>query len=98
MAALLWSDRAGWGIDIEEARLMQLERVASRVLNPDETDFDLLQAWTLKEAAFKAAGLPIADLREIHLCHDGTITARNLRLTTVHSSSVDNGWLSVVKQ
>ena len=82
-AALLLSREPGWGIDIEAARQEQLSRIAARVLDEDEISaysHDLVQAWTLK-AAFKAAGLPIADLREIHLGASGTITARGLRLT-----------------
>ncbi len=96
--------RAGWGIDIEEARQEQLSRIAARVLDEDEISaysHDLVQAWTLKEAAFKAAGLPIADLREIHLGANGTITARGLRLSIVESRTVEAGAyrcrLSVVK-
>lgn len=104
VAALLISREPGWGIDIEEARQEQLSRIAARVLDEDEIraySHDLVQAWTLKEAAFKAAGLPIADLREIHLGANGTITARGLRLSIVESRTVEAGAyrcrLSVVK-
>ncbi len=104
VAALLISREPGWGIDIEEARQEQLSRIAARVLGEDEISaysHDLVQAWTLKEAAFKAAGLPIADLREIHLGANGTITARGLRLSIVESREVEAGAyrcrLSVVK-
>ena len=101
VVAVLAGSEPGWGVDIEEERPGQLERVASRVLNEGESSVcqGLLQAWTLKEAAFKAAGLPIADLREIHLHPDGLITARGLRLATVLSQPVPDhrAWLSVVK-
>lgn len=57
------------GIDIEEPRPRQLERVAERFLTPAEhavygtDDEALLLAWTKKEAAYKIA--PYADLRLI---------------------------------
>lgn len=47
------------GVDIEEPRLAQLGRVASRFLSERERRLwadDLLAAWTIKEAVFKAAG------------------------------------------
>ncbi|MGM9862418.1 MAG: 4'-phosphopantetheinyl transferase superfamily protein [Muribaculaceae bacterium] len=62
------------GIDIEEAR-PQLERVAPRVLSAAEMDIyapvsdGLLQAWTLKEALYKAALTPGLDFRaDIDIC------------------------------
>ncbi len=57
------------GIDIEEARVEQLERVAPRVLSDSELAYyksipdGLLIAWTLKEALYKAAGVVGADFR-----------------------------------
>lgn len=99
-AAVLWSSTPGWGIDLEEARGEQLRRVAPRVLNPDELELfgdNLLKAWTIKEAAFKAAGLPIADLRELHIHPDGTISARDRRLQIVSSEACGEGWLTVVR-
>ena len=54
------------GIDIERPR-RQLATVAPRVLSPSELDYyssfpsGLLQAWTLKEALYKAAGITGAD-------------------------------------
>lgn len=104
IAALLWTDTPGWGIDIEEARPEQLKRVASRVLTDDEIRVyseNLLMAWTLKEAAFKAADRPIADLREINLHAAGCISARDVELITMLTRSVTvegvQAWLSVVR-
>lgn len=61
------------GIDIEEPR-PQLERVAPRVLSAAEMAIyapvceGLLQAWTLKEALYKAALTPGLDFRaDIHI-------------------------------
>lgn len=58
------------GVDIEEPRLEQLRRVISKFLNPDELPYwgdRLLQAWTCKEAVFKAAGIPTIGLASIRL-------------------------------
>jgi len=63
-------DRKGraLGIDIEQAR-PQLTRVAPRVLSETEmagyaaTTDGLAMAWTLKEAAYKCAGVPGLDFR-----------------------------------
>jgi len=105
IAALLWSSVPGWGIDIEEARQEQLSRIAARVLNQDEISLyhqNLLQAWTLKEATFKAAGLKMADLREIHLGDGHKITARAIQLVAMLSKPMEvaghHGWLSVVRR
>ena len=62
------------GIDIEEHRDSQLERVATRFLDEEEmaggalSADELLRAWTAKEAAFKALaphneGLVLRDIR-----------------------------------
>lgn len=68
------------GLDLETAdRAGQLNRVAARFLSPEEMEswvaspLRLLQAWTLKEAAFKAAERQSADLRNIHLPQDGCL-------------------------
>lgn len=58
------------GVDIEEPRLEQLQRVISKFLTPDELPgwgHRLLQAWTCKEAVFKAAGIPNIGLASIRL-------------------------------
>lgn len=76
-AALAWSSLHEVGIDIEEPRHEQLEKVAKRFLTPEEykyySDFEdgLLKAWTLKEAAFKALRNGSVDLREYLLPIDG---------------------------
>lgn len=62
------------GIDIEERRDGQLERVATRFLDDEEmgggslSPVELLRAWTAKEAAFKALaphndGVMLSDIR-----------------------------------
>ncbi|MCC8036627.1 MAG: 4'-phosphopantetheinyl transferase superfamily protein [Bacteroidales bacterium] len=54
------------GIDIEEARNEQLERVRERFATPaDSPTLSLLQQWTAKEAVFKAAGTPGLPLTDI---------------------------------
>ncbi|MDE6498343.1 MAG: 4'-phosphopantetheinyl transferase superfamily protein [Muribaculaceae bacterium] len=72
-AALAVCAGAPVGIDIETQRA-QLARVAPRVLSEAELDIygrspeGLLQAWTLKEALYKAALTPGLDFRrDIHL-------------------------------
>lgn len=62
------------GIDIEEPRLEQLRRVMSKFINPDELPMwghRLLEAWTAKEAAFKAAGVQGIGLASINLAEPG---------------------------
>ena len=67
-AAIALSPTNQIGIDIEELR-PQLRRVAPRVLSEHEieaysnSDSLLLQAWTLKEALYKAALTPGLDFR-----------------------------------
>lgn len=72
-AALAVCADAPVGIDVEDWR-EQLTRVAPRVLSAAELAVYgaspelLLRAWTLKEALYKAAGIPGADFRrDIHL-------------------------------
>lgn len=59
-AAVMLSPQARCGVDIEEPRLAQLERVRCKFLTPEELSagVDLLAAWTAKEAVFKAAATP----------------------------------------
>ena len=67
-AAISLSPSPGIGVDIEESR-SQLRKVAPRVLSESElaayghSDDMLLQAWTLKEALYKAALTPGLDFR-----------------------------------
>lgn len=70
LACVAFNSTTRIGIDIENIR-PQLRRVASRFLNEEErsfikTDFDLLKAWTAKEATFKAAGREKLTLNEIY--------------------------------
>lgn len=81
-AALAFSPVAVVGVDIEEQR-DQLARVAPRVLSNEElqeysSPALLLQAWTLKEALYKAALTPGIDFRkDIRLpLPAGTTTAK----------------------
>lgn len=74
LAGVAVSSRGKVGVDLESAsRAQQLWRIAPRYLSPEEIAYwsrdshNLLRAWTLKEGAFKAAGLPLADLRAIRL-------------------------------
>ncbi len=103
IAALLWSESQGYGIDIEEARQEQLSRIAARVMSQDEIESfsdNLLKAWTLKEAAFKAAGLPVADLREFNINEFPYISVRGSKQKCIYSETVEldgfTGWLSIV--
>lgn len=76
------------GVDIEEPRMEQLRRVISKFLSPDELPMwgeRLLEAWTAKEAAFKAAGIPGIGLGSIDLTTPGiarTPDGRHFRLAT----------------
>lgn len=65
------------GVDIEEYR-PQLRRVAEKFLSEEErelftTDEALLQAWTLKEAAYKALHIPGLALTDIHIMPESSL-------------------------
>lgn len=88
------------GVDIERTdRQKQLQRIKSRFM----TDIDsgsLLQAWTLKEATFKAAGVGDPDLRH-YVVSANTVTINQMELSVLESSIMMgiNGrdyWLSLV--
>lgn len=71
------------GIDIEFPR-RQLLRVATKFLTANElpryvTLPRLLEAWTAKEAVFKAAGHPDMTISEVEMTDDTTATARGRR-------------------
>jgi len=58
------------GVDVEEDRPEQLRRVKHKFLSDRDAamwDSRLLEAWTCKEAVYKAAGQPGLPLREIAL-------------------------------
>lgn len=62
------------GVDIEEPRPEQLARVAKRFLSAAEAPVwsaDLLAAWTIKEAVYKAAGTPGLALGLIDISRPG---------------------------
>ena len=62
------------GVDIEENRPGQLERVAQKFLSEREMPIwadRLLEAWTCKEAVYKAAGCQGLALTDIDLTTDG---------------------------
>lgn len=76
------------GIDVEEYRIAQLSRVADRFLSLAEkavwTD-NLTEAWTCKEAVYKAAltpGLALKDIRLLNPEEADVPDGRKFRLTT----------------
>lgn len=95
------------GIDIEDVRAAQLRRVAARVLSPAELDTYgaddtlLTRAWTLKEALYKAAGVPGADWRtDLRLpgSPDGlTARACGRDYAIIYAGEVGHALLSVVR-
>jgi len=76
------------GIDIEEPRLEQLRRVIAKFLAPNERPLwsdRLLEAWTCKEAVFKAAGLRNLPLGAIDLTRPGFATIADGRRFALHT-------------
>lgn len=99
-AALAIADRA-IGVDVETRR-PQLERVAPRVLSADEIECyagSLEQAWTLKEAIYKAARTPGLDFRrDIRLPLDGSNVAAVISSHTPRPrlfDIVESRWLGI---
>lgn len=85
------------GIDIEEPRMEQLARVKRKFLTPEElnSDIDLLTAWTIKEAVFKAAATPALHLTAIDtLTHEGFALLPDGRKFTVQTVVTDEYTLS----
>lgn len=85
------SRRCGLGIDIEQLRSVQLQRVAPRFLSDSEREVltepeRLLWAWAAKEAVYKAAASPGLSGPEIELdtitCSTARAGSRNFRLFT----------------
>lgn len=73
------------GIDIENPRPQQLARVATRFANPDEIktfNGNLLQIWTIKEAAYKALRTPGLSLTAI-TATPTTAHAQEITLQTI---------------
>lgn len=98
-AAIALTETRKIGIDIEEPR-PQLRKVASRVLSDPEleaystSDALLLQAWTLKEALYKAALTPGLDFRrDINLpippsSHRATVLNQPYHITTILATPI----------
>lgn len=92
------------GIDIEEReRAHRMPQLAPRVLNTTEIATyagaeELLRAWTLKEAAYKAARAGVDFLHDIHLPCDGSrrITAANAAVDIIASAPRGRLILSLV--
>ena len=90
------------GVDIESFR-PTLRRVAAKFLNADEvsvyaTDEQLLLAWTLKEATYKAAGTTGLPLHDIHLPDRSDIItlADGRTFHILHAGATPSYTLSVV--
>lgn len=90
-AVVAVSDRSGLGIDIEQLRAEQLQRVATRFLSGSEREIlapprRLLWAWAAKEAVYKAAAQPGLSGPEIELdtvtCGTARVGNRSFRLFT----------------
>lgn len=80
------------GIDIEEPRIEQLRRVMTKFLAPAEVPLwsnRLLQAWTCKEAVYKAAGLRNLPLGSIDLTTEGIATIPDGRRFLLQSVVTD---------
>lgn len=76
------------GIDIEEPRPEQLRRVIAKFLAPREQPLwadRLLEAWTCKEAVFKAAGLRNLPLGTIDLTLPGFAAIPDGRRFALHT-------------
>lgn len=90
----LGNQGAHFGIDIEDAT-DRLSRVARKFLNDKEkhivSDCDLLRAWTIKEAVYKAAGIDGLTLREGITINSGVqaITTHPAVLTTESEAEAD---------
>lgn len=104
--AVLAVGRAGStvGIDLENYR-SQLARVAPRILSAQELAYytgedGLLAAWTLKEAAYKCAGIAGLDFRRdiVLPCGGQTIkiSPADKDLTVIACGSFMGQWISLV--
>mgnify|MGYP001042062475 CR=1 FL=1 len=93
-AAMAVSLQPGIGVDIEQLRPAQLQRVASRFLSGREqaeysTPDLLLWAWAAKEAIYKSAAIPGLSGPEIELesafCRLASVEDKYFRLSTLYS-------------
>ncbi|MDE7389192.1 MAG: 4'-phosphopantetheinyl transferase superfamily protein [Muribaculaceae bacterium] len=89
--ALGTPDEPPFGIDVEETdRNRQLLRVATRFLTEQEAALwadRLTEAWTCKEAVYKAARAPGLPLKAICLTEPGTATLPDGRRFALNSDS-----------
>lgn len=94
--AVLVTGSSPLGVDVETDRA-QLARVAPRVLSQAELDIysqRLVEAWTLKEALYKAAKTPGLDFRrDIQLPLDGSDRATVLTPQPVEFKILKSEWL-----
>lgn len=86
--AVLAVSESAVGIDIEEQRAQQLERVVTRFMSDADLKAcpNLLDAWTAKEAVFKAAGVDDAMLADISFETDtlATLGTRRFAIRRFH--------------
>lgn len=86
------------GVDIEEPRMEQLRRVISKFLSPGELPVwgdRLLEAWTAKEAAFKAAGISGIGLGSIDLTTPGEARTPDSRRFLLRTSATPDYTLTL---
>lgn len=90
VAVTLWQENIKVGVDVETMRTQQLQRVAPRYLSVYERELfrspqALLQAWTAKEAVYKALLCPQLTWTDISLSYDqslATVGTSVLELTS----------------
>lgn len=99
-AGIAWSKTRPVGIDIEEAdRVAQLLKIERRFMSPDDICDNLLQAWTLKEAAYKAIPGAPADMRLIRVAPDAVTcagTSLDIHFSGALTIASHSLWISVV--
>lgn len=93
LAAVAVHPTAPVGIDAEEDRHSTLRRVASKFLSAGEMewvgDSDLLRAWTIKEAVYKAAGAPGLSVIDGIALHPGLARAT----ACGHAYAIASTWI-----
>lgn len=99
-AAVALHPRLRIGVDIEEERPQQLQRVAERFLSPRDLELwsrDLLGAWTIKEAVYKAAGQPGLGLASIDISRPGVAQLPDGRRFVVETTRTDDYALTLAR-
>lgn len=89
------------GVDIEEERPGQLARVAPRFMSEREMPLwadRLLQAWTCKEAVYKAARTPGLALADIDLTEPGVASVPDGRRFALETTVTDDYTLTTALQ